>query len=351
MRALRLHSLGVEPTLDTIDIPIPTGTEVLLQVEAAGLCHSDLNVIGSAAASWRSALPFTLGHEVAGRITEIGNQVRSRAVGEQVAVYGPWGCGNCDRCRNGRDNYCDNRADLGWAGVGLGRDGGMADFVLVPHERLLVPLDGVEPLDAAPLTDAGLTSYSAIAQFMPDLVAGTSVAVVGAGGLGHLAIQILRSCTASQVIATDLRQQALALATACGAHCAFPADSHAAAAIREATADRGVDVVLDFVGSTASLELAAHVLRSGGRIVLVGSGGGEIAVKKFGSLPQGSSVSMPFWGSRDELVKVLALAASGAITVHRTVYPLSQAARAIADLRAGRVDGRAVLVPDQPTEI
>lgn len=346
MRALRLHTPGVEPTLDTIDVPVPTGTEVLVRVEAAGLCHSDLSVIDSVGNTWSRALPFTLGHEIAGQVSAVGDRVRSLAIGDQVAVYGPWGCGSCDRCRSGRDNYCDNRAQLGWAGVGLGRDGGMAEFVLIPHERLLVPLNGLDPLDAAPLTDAGLTSFSAVASLLDDLTPGTTVAVIGAGGLGHIAIQILRACSPTQVIAIDVRAQALALATTCGAQHAFLADAGAAQAIRAATNQRGVDAVLDFVGSTASLELAGRVLRSAGHIVLVGSGGGEVLVKKFGMLPQGTAVSMPFWGSRAELLKVLQLARAGSIVVHRTVYPLSQAGQAIADLRAGRVDGRAVLVPD-----
>ena len=347
MLALRLHTPGVEPTLDTIDVPVPTGTEVLLRVEAAGLCHSDLSVIDSVGNTWSRALPFTLGHEIAGQVSAVGDRVRSLAIGDHVAVYGPWGCGSCDRCRNGRDNYCDNRAQLGWAGVGLGRDGGMAEYVSVPHERLLVPLNGLDPIDAAPLTDAGLTSYSAVAPLLGDLTPGTRVAVIGAGGLGHIAIQILRACSPTQVIAIDIRAQALALATTCGAQHTFLADADAAPAIRTVTNQRGVDAVLDFVGSTASLELAAQVVRSAGHIVLVGSGGGELPVKKFGMLPQGTAVSMPFWGSRAELLKVLQLARAGSIVVHRTVYPLSQAGQAIADLRAGRVDGRAVLVPDR----
>lgn len=347
MLALRLRTPGVEPTLDTIDVPIPTGTEVLLRVEAAGLCHSDLSVIDSVGSTWSRTLPFTLGHEIAGRVSAIGDGVRSLAIDDQVAVYGPWGCGSCDRCRSGRDNYCDNRAQLGWAGVGLGRDGGMAEYVSVPHERLLVPLDGLDPIDAAPLTDAGLTSYSAVAPLLGGLTPGTTVAVIGAGGLGHIAIQILRACSPAQVVAIDIRAQALALATACGAQHAFLADADAAPAIRAATNQRGVDAVVDFVGNTSSLELAAQVVRSAGHIVLVGSGGGELPVKKFGMLPQGTAVSMPFWGSRAELLKVLQLARDGSIVVHRTVYPLSQAGQAIADLRAGRVDGRAVLVPDR----
>jgi propanol-preferring alcohol dehydrogenase len=347
MLALRLHTPGVEPTLDTIDVPVPTGTEVLLRVKAAGLCHSDLSVIDSVGNTWSRALPFTLGHEIAGQVSAVGDRVQSPAIGDRVAVYGPWGCGSCDRCRSGRDNYCDNRSQLGWAGVGLGQDGGMADYVLVPHERLLVPLDGLDPLDAAPLTDAGLTSYSAVAPLLGDLTPGTTVAVIGAGGLGHIAIQILRACSPTQVIAIDVRAQALALATACGAQHAFPADADAEQSIRAATNQRGVDVVLDFVGSPSSLELSANVLRSAGHIVLVGSGGGELPVKKFGRLPQGAAVSMPFWGSRSQLLEVLQLARAGSIVVHRTVYPLSRAGQAIADLRAGRVDGRAVLVPDR----
>lgn len=345
MRAFRWHGPGAAPILESVDVPVPRGPQVLVQVEAAGLCHSDLNVLDSTPL-WPDALPFTLGHEIAGRIAATGDRVTSHEIGQRVAVYGPWGCGTCDRCHAGRDNYCDNRGRLGWAGAGLGRDGGMADSVLVPDERLLVPLGGLDPLDAAPLTDAGLTSYSAIAPLIDELGEASSAVVIGAGGLGHIAIQILRACTPSQVIAVDVRPPALALASSCGAHHALPADADAAPAIRRITTRHGADVVLDFVGNPASVALATGVLRSAGRIVLVGSGGGEITVKKFGSLPQGASVSMPFWGSRPELVALLQLAGTGAIKVHRTAYPLSAAPRAIADLRAGRIEGRAVLVPD-----
>ena len=348
MLALRLHTPGVEPTLDTIDVPVPTGTEVLLRVEAAGLCHSDLSVIDSVGSTWSRALPFTLGHEIAGQVSAVGDRVRSLSIGDRVAVYGPWGCGSCDRCRSGRDNYCDNRAHLGWAGVGLGQDGGMAEYVLVPDERLLVPLDGLNPIDAAPLTDAGLTSYSAVAPLLGGLDAGDQCCRYrrrGTRAHRHPNSPRLQRRPRSSPSTSDHRR--------------WPSrpsvERSTPSSLTPTRRRRFAQQPTSAVSTPSSTSSAAQrvsnsagqVLRSAGHIVLVGSGGGELAVKKFGMLPQGTAVSMPFWGSRAELLRVLQLARAGSIVVHRTVYPLSQAGQAIADLRAGRVDGRAVLVPDR----
>ncbi|NGO44445.1 NAD(P)-dependent alcohol dehydrogenase [Streptomyces ureilyticus] len=346
MRALRLTAWGEPPTQTEVEQPVPHGAEVLVRVEAAGLCHSDLHVIDAAPGALPYRLPFTLGHEVAGRALALGPDADGVAVGDRVVLYGPWGCGACDRCAAGRDNYCDRRDTLDWHGAGLGRDGGMAECVLVPSARHLVPIGDLPADQAAPLSDAGLTSYHAVAGLRHALEEGTTTVVIGVGGLGHLAVQILRATTPSRVLAVDVREEALALADRSGADFGTLMQADTAVVLRKRSGGTGADAVLDFVGTTQTLELAAGVLRPGGEVAVVGSGGGRLTVSKPGVLPPGFRLSLPFWGTRSELAEVVALAQSGAIHVETEQFPLSAAPEAIGRLRRGRVRGRAVLVPD-----
>jgi propanol-preferring alcohol dehydrogenase len=345
MQALRLKDWGQEPELADLDRPAPGPGEVLVRVEAAGLCHSDLHVLDAARGALPYRPPFTLGHEIAGRVAALGPGADGGpAPGERVVVYGPWGCGRCARCAAGQDNHCDRRGTLGWHGAGLGRDGGMAEYVLVPAARHLVPIGDLPADQAAPLSDAGLTSYHAVAGVRQALGEGSTAVVIGVGGLGHLAVQILRATTPSRVLAVDLRPEALALADRSGAHQSIPMDADTAAALRKATGGVGVDAVLDFAGAQPTLDLATEVLRPGGELAIVGSGGGQLTVRKPGFLPPGVRLSLPFWGTRQELAEVIALARSGALRVETEQLPLSSAPDAIDRLRRGLIRGRAVLV-------
>ncbi|MEW2403608.1 NAD(P)-dependent alcohol dehydrogenase [Streptomyces sp. NPDC046862] len=365
MRAVRLTRWGGPPVVAEVERPVPRGEEVLVRVEAAGLCGSDLHVMAAEPGALPYRTPFTLGHEVAGRVTERGPRATGPRAGEHVVVYGPWGCGRCGRCAAGAENYCDRRAELDAArvgtGVGLGRDGGLADFLLVPSGRLLLPVGDLAPTQAAPLSDAGLTSYHAVAGIRPTLGdteegteggaergvgSGAHVAVIGIGGLGHLAVQILRATTSAEVLAVDVRDEAIALAGECGAHFGTIARKDTAEVLRKRTGGTGVDAVLDFVGTSATLRLGVSVLRPGGTLSLVGSAGGELTVRKPGALPPGLRISLPFWGTRPDLEQVVALARSGAVRVATEQFPLSRAREAIDTLRSGKVRGRAVLVPD-----
>jgi propanol-preferring alcohol dehydrogenase len=343
--AVRLSAWRGLPELADAEVPDPVGDEVLLRVEAAGLCHSDLHVLDSGPGTLPYRLPFTLGHEIAGRVAAIGAEVQDITIGERVAVYGPWGCGQCRRCLVGQDNYCDRRADLGWSGVGLGRNGGMAGHVLVPHARHLVPIGDLDATQAAPLTDAGLTPYHAIAGLTGKLDEDSVVAVVGVGGLGHLAVQLLRALTPSRVVAVDTREDALELAHSCGAHSGVLTRADTAGVLRGETGGTGFDAVLDFVGNDATLALGAATLRAGGTLVVLGSGAGRLTIGKPGPLPQGATLALPFWGTRPELHAVVALARAGKLSVATEVRPLTDAVRAFDDLRSGRVLGRVVLVP------
>src|SRR4051812_29441154 len=201
MRALRLTAWGGPPEPTDVERPVPHGAEVLVRVEATGLCHSDLHVIDAAPGALPYRLPFTLGHEVAGRAAALGPDADGVRAGERVVLHGPWGCGTCGRCAAGWDNYCDRRDTLSWHGAGLGRDGGMAEYVLVPSARHLVPIGDLPAEQAAPLSDAGLTSYHAVAGLRHALGEDSTTVVIGIGGLGHLAVQILRATTAGRVLA------------------------------------------------------------------------------------------------------------------------------------------------------
>ncbi|QUH02057.1 NAD(P)-dependent alcohol dehydrogenase [Saccharopolyspora erythraea] len=344
MTAVRLPGWGRSPVVTELPRPVPRDGQVLVRVEAVGLCHSDLHVIDAARGAMPFRPPFTLGHEVAGRIAA-GGPSAAVTVGERVVVHGPWGCGSCPRCARGRDNYCDRRSELSWAGMGLGVDGGMADHVLVPSTKHLVPIGELDAGEAAPLTDAGLTSYHAIAGIRPRLDEDSTVAVIGIGGLGHLAVQLIRALTPCRVIAVDVRDEALALAERSGAHLSTKATADTSRVLRATTGGAGVDAVLDFVGSRSTLDLGARGLRSDGDLVLVGSSGGELTVRKPGSLPPGCRISLPFWGSRDELADVVALSRAGALSAEVQRFPLTAVHEAISALRNGNLAGRAVLIP------
>ncbi len=291
--------------------------------------------------------PFTIGHENAGWVHALGEGVNRLDVGQPVAVYGPWGCGHCDRCRVGIETLCENvmEAPIPGGGGGLGLDGGMAEYMLVPDARFLVPLpDGLDPVNAAPLTDAGLTPYHAIRRSLPKLTPGTTAVVIGVGGLGHMGVQILKAITATTIIAVDQKEAALQLAREHGADIALLSDDGTAEKIREATGGRGADVVLDFVGADATLAMGAAAARTMGDLSVVGIAGGTLPVSFF-SLPYEVSVQTTYWGTRPELVELLGLAARGAVGSRVTTFTLDEAPAAYAALKAGKVEGRAVVVP------
>jgi propanol-preferring alcohol dehydrogenase len=190
-------------------------------VEAAGLCHSDLHLMDWPAGTVPYTLPFTLGHETAGTVAAVGPGARGAAEGDRVLVYARWGCGACSPCLQGMENLCEIPAgDLGGHGGGVGRDGGLAEYMVVPSARYLVPIPDLDPVAAAPLADAALTAYHAIKRWLPALRPGATAVVIGIGGLGHMAVQLLRALSNARVMALDVRESARRLALEAGAHAA-----------------------------------------------------------------------------------------------------------------------------------
>lgn len=348
MRALRLVGWKQEPQLVEVPVPEPGPGQVVVKIGGAGACHSDLHLMHDfepGLLPWNP--PFTLGHENAGWVAAVGSGVTTVAEGDAVAVYGPWGCGTCPRCQLGVETYCENPAGapVPGGGGGLGLDGGMAEYLLVPAARHLVPLpDGLEPSVAAPLTDAGLTPYHAVRRSWSKLPPGSTAVVIGVGGLGHLAVQIVKATTAARVIAVDTRQEALDLAVAHGADATLLSGPDTVTAIRELTGGLGADVLLDFVGATPTLELARGAARMLGDVTIVGIGGGSVPVSFF-SQPYEVSIQTTYWGTRPELIELFDLAARGLVHSKVTTYALDDAVQAYADLAAGKVTGRAVVVP------
>ncbi|MGV9451730.1 NAD(P)-dependent alcohol dehydrogenase [Streptomyces sp. NPDC003635] len=345
MKALQYRTIGAPPEVVTVPDPEPGPGQVLLKVTAAGVCHSDIAVMSWPAENFPYALPLTLGHEGVGTVAAVGAGVTGVREGESVAVYGPWGCGTCAKCVEGKENYCLRAQELGILPPGLGAPGSMAEYLLVDDPRHLVPLDGLDPVAAVPLTDAGLTPYHAIKRSLPKLVPGSTAVVIGTGGLGHVAIQLLRALTPARVIALDVSADKLRLAREVGAHEAVLSDERAAAAVRELTGGVGAEAVFDFVGAQPTVTTAGAVAAVEGDVTIVGIGGEALPVG-FGQLPFEVSVSAPYWGSRGELVEVLALARSGAVSVHTQTFSLDEAPLAYERLHAGKISGRAVILPN-----
>lgn len=346
MRAVRFTGVGKPAQMESVVKPSPGPGQVLIKIGGAGVCHSDLHVMEE---DLGFKPPFTLGHENAGWVSEVGEGVTGFKEGDAVTVYGPWGCGRCHSCQLSMENYCENWASIGTFGGGLGSDGGMAEYMLVPAARLLVPLGDLSPAKAAPLSDAALTPYHAIKRALPQVNAESTVVVMGVGGLGHMAIQLLRVLAPVRIIATDVDEKKLNQAKALGADETVNnrnADE-AAERIQKITGPRGAGLVLDCVGVQPTIDLGAKLLGRNCVWTIVGLGGGHHDFHH-GSTPYGCSVSIPYWGSRVELMEVIAMARDGRIHAETTEYPLDQAVEVYDKLKAGQITGRAVLIPDGP---
>ena len=334
MKAYRLFEWQQPPRLVEIPVPEPGPGQVRLKVAGNGICQSDLHLIHEWKASpphIKVELPMTIGHEVGGWIDKQGPGVEGFEQG-QAAVVTIAGCGHCRYCAQGWNQYCMHKGKQ----VGMGLDGGLAEYVLAPANAV-VPVGDMDPAEAAPLTDAGLSSYHAVKRILPLLTGGTTVAVIGVGGLGHMAIQELKAMTPARVVAYDLNPASLELARELGAdECLESTDAN--------YVPRSADAVLDFVGAGPTIAGAARMILPLGHIVVVGRGGGSVEfTHRF--MPYGATLSTTFGGSKIELMELIGLVEAGYIRPHTTRYKLDEAELALDKLARGEITGRAVIVP------
>ncbi|WP_235497486.1 alcohol dehydrogenase catalytic domain-containing protein [Frankia sp. R43] len=347
MPAYRLTDWLQQPAIVDITVPRPGPGEVLVRVAGNGLCHSDLTMhqisaeIG-AALGWR--VPFTLGHEIAGWIADAGDEAAAvtAAPGTPVALVSPASCGRCRYCLRGLDSACPD----GLAGRGYGRDGGLAPYVIAPAGRGVVPLTTLDPVEAAPLTDAGATSYHAVRRALPRLGPGSWAVVLGAGGLGAFAIQHLKALSAARVVAVDRAAGRRALARELGADEAIDGITSATAHdLADVCGAQAADVVLDFVGTDASIATGLRALAPAGAFGLVGAAGGTLRRGWYGTLPREAEI-FTFQGSTiADLQDVIALAEAGRIRPLVDRFALADIDEAYAALAAGALHGRAVVIP------
>lgn len=346
MRAVVFEQFQSPPVLAERDRPIPGPGEVLLKVAGAGACHSDVAVFDDydeSMAPPQLKPSYILGHENSGWIEELGAGITGLEKGDAFLVYGPVGCQRCRACSRGQDTYCENAATMPYMGIGLGRDGGMAEYLRVPA-RNLVPLGDADPVRAAPLSDAGLTPYHAIKLALPHLNAGGAFAlVIGLGGLGLIGVQILKALTGATIIATDMKPEAMAEAQKLGA-ITVPGGADQVARIREITGGKGVNAAFDFVGAKPTVDVAMASMARQGRCTIVGIAGGTYEWSFFRA-PYEVELTSTYWGTIEELHEVVDLFRAGQIEPMITRYPLDRALEAYRALVDGKLSGRAVVVP------
>lgn len=346
MRALQLTDPGV---IEIREVPVPAigPSELLIRVGAAGICHSDLHLLHFPYKMREE--PLTIGHEIAGAIEAVGGAVDGREVGERGVIYLCWSCGTCRECVSGNENVCLAAGRVAMPPCpGLGPDGGMAEYVVVPA-RAFVPIGDLPFEQAAPIADAALTSMHAIRGAQRHLTPGSTAVVIGIGGLGHVAVQILRAISATRIIAVDVGEEQLALAKRSGADITLESGPETAAQILALTGGRGAEAVFDFVGIDATAQMSVEAVAPNGayRMIGLGEGAPEISAGPSGGpgWPWGASVRKSYAGTRRDLIDSIALAQSGALTVEVDVFALDNAREAFDRLEAGKIRGRAVLVP------
>jgi len=351
MRSYKITQFG--KPLEAIDepTPTPTGTEVLLKVDACGVCHSDLhlwhgvfkmaNDVEVDVTTRGIKLPHTLGHEVVGEVVAMGPEARGVAIGDKRLVYTWIGCGDCAVCKAGDEHLCDNPRS-----IGIRRPGGYADHVLVPHAGCLIDYAGVPAALACLYACSGVTVYSALGKLAP-LTPDDQVLLVGAGGLGLMAIKIARALGNPTIIAADIDATKRAAALEAGAaHAIDPGAPDAAAEVIALSGGGGVKGVIDLVGAPASAAFAMASIRKGGTVVFVGLYGGGLTV----SLPlfpfRSMTLTGSYTGNLRQTKELIRLAQDGEIEpIPYETRPLDAAPQALQDLEAGRVLGRVVLTP------
>lgn len=350
MSTFRRQSLVAygQPLCETVaEPPVPRGTEVLVRVTCCGVCHSDLHVqdgyfvLGGDKRldiTKDRALPFTLGHEIAGVIEAAGESAENIVIGREVAVY-PWiGCGACPACRAGEENMCSAHHHLGVA-----VDGGFATYVLVPHPCYLLDHEPLPATFAGPLMCSGLTSYGALKRLGSHAERGP-VLLIGLGGVGMMGLALARALFRQAPLVADIDPEKRKAALAAGAAEAFdPADPQTRRAIMAATGG-GLYAVCDFVGSDKSLQFSTSILARGGKVVVTGLLGGSFSIPAAMIAIKAITIEGILTGTLAQARELIELARAGKIaSIPTHARPLNEAQAALEDLRSGRVVGRTVL--------
>jgi len=321
MKAARLHAYHDPLALDEVEEPRAEGPlDVVVRIGAAGLCRTDLHIQeGQWAEKSGVTLPYTLGHENAGWIHEVGSGVTNVEVGDTVIVHPYITCGLCASCRRGDD--------------------------LLTSARSVIKLDpSLEPKDIAALADAGLTAIHAVKKTLPVLSPGTRAVVIGAGGLGHIGIQCLAAMTPAEIIVVDPSEPALALARQLGAHHTVRVDGSHIDTVRELTDGLGAEVILDFVGEKGAVEDGIAMIQDGGFYYVIGYGQ-NLVVPTIDIISREISFIGNLVGTYADLEDLMTLTADGKVRLHTSRYPLDAINDAMADLDGGRLQGRGILVP------
>jgi NAD+-dependent secondary alcohol dehydrogenase Adh1 len=341
VKAVRLHKFNEMPVVDEVPEPEISGPlDVIVKIGGAGVCRTDLHIMeGQWDAAMGTPLPYILGHENAGWVHEVGSGVTNVAVGDTVILHPLVTCGLCRACRAGDDMHCENNAF-----PGLSRDGGMAEYLLT-SARACVKLDpSTRPQDVAALADAGITAYHAVRKAIPLLYPGTTAVVIGAGGLGHIGVQCLSALTATRIIVADRHPDALKLAEQIGADHCVVCDGSQVDAVKELTGGQGAHVVLDFVAEQGAEMDGWNMTREAGSYFVIGYGG-TLHIPTLDIISTERNIIGNIVGTYNDLAELMDLAQAGKVTLHTRTYSLDAAPEALADLDAGRVRGRAILVP------
>ncbi|MBM7459013.1 NAD(P)-dependent alcohol dehydrogenase [Rhodococcus coprophilus] len=341
MKAVQV--VGYHTKLQLTEIPEPEVEgpfDVIVRIGGAGLCRTDIHILeGQWAGKSGVELPYTIGHENAGWVHAIGDAVTNVAVGDKVILHPLITCGQCRACRSGDDVHCENSAF-----PGIDTNGGYAEFLRTTARSVVRIDDSLEPADVAALADAGLTAYHAVAKAAKVLRPGDTCVMIGAGGLGHIGIQVLKAISAATLVVVDRNPDAVKLAAEIGADHAIVADGTHVQQVLDLTGGNGAEAVVDFVGEGGATEEGVAMLRRAGSYYVVGYGE-NIDVPTIDIISTEINFIGNLVGSYNDLQDLMVLAAQGKVGLHTTKYPLGDFQRAIDDLDAGRVRGRAILVP------
>lgn len=341
MKAVQVVGYHTKPQL--VEVPDPTiegPLDIIVRVGAAGVCRTDLHILeGQWSEITGVGLPYTIGHENAGWVHAVGDAVTNVAVGDKVILHPLLTCGLCRACRFGDDVHCENSQF-----PGVDTDGGYAEYLRTSARSVVKIDDSLEPADVAALADAGLTAYHAAAKVARLTRPGDVCVVIGAGGLGHIGIQVLKAISGVTVVVVDRNPSAVQLALGIGADEGIVADGSHVQRVLDRTGGRGAEAVLDFVGEGGATEEGIAMLRRAGNYFVVGYGE-NINVPTIEVISKEINLIGNLVGSYNDLQELMVLAAQRKVVLHTTKYSLDEFQRALDDLDAGLVRGRAILIP------